>query len=100
MDSATTRSVHPQMSEWSSELELAAQIADSLEVLNVNFVRVNSPRGTHIPDPRRVPRPGDIELTDAGEPAPKRMSTPAEIRAFFGGAVRYTPKAPTPAEGN
>lgn len=82
-------------------MELIAQAVDLLTIQVVNFLRANTKRGTRIPDPTPVPRPGapgQPSRSDASTPAPaRRMATKDELAAFFGGRVRYTP---TDGNGN
>lgn len=99
-DSATARACDPLGGQWSTERELMAQTVDYLAILNTNFARANSKAGTSIPNPRFIPRPGDEEVDEPAAARPRRMSTPNEIRAFFGGSVRYTPRAAAPERSN
>lgn len=103
-DSATARALDPHGGHWPTDTELMAQVVDSLSILNVNFVRANSKKGTSVPNPSFVPRPDlpeEAVAAIASGTAPKRrMSSPDEMRAFFGGSVRYSPKPATPERSN
>lgn len=73
-------------------LDLAAIGVELLSGANYLFVKANVKRGTHVPDPLKIPR----VWRETGEDK-KRPSTPAEVAAFFGSRlqVRYTPKGET-----
>lgn len=99
-DSATARALDPLGGHWHVETELAAQVVDHLAVLNANFVKANSKPGASVRTPQPVPRPDIVEDAEVAEAPRKRMATPQELRAFFGGSVRYTPRAEAPERSN
>lgn len=67
---------------WTNTEELLAQLVEEQSVL-IRLFHTAYFKPPH-PDIRHVPRPGDGEA----EKTPK--SKAAEMKAFFGGAVRYT----------
>lgn len=80
----------PRATGWGNVEELLAALVEVVDAGNRLFFRANTKRGQRQPDPIEVPRPerGTGETEDVR--APKRQATSEEIRAFFGGAVRYT----------
>lgn len=78
---------------WGTVEELLAGLVEQVDATNRLLYRINSKRGTSQPKPIKVPRPDpDPRQTDpvARGPKKKRPATSEELRAFFGGAVRYT----------
>lgn len=70
-------------------LDLEAIAAEILSGANWLFIKAHVKKGTHVPDPLKIPR----VWRETGEDT-KRQSTPEEVAAFFGSRiqVRYTPK--------
>lgn len=71
-----------------------------LSILNVNFIRANSKQGTRVPDPVFIERPDGLRTTTSSStsssehhPAGRRLASKDEVRRFFGGNVRYTPRS-------
>lgn len=92
---ALHRSIDPARVDWSQTDELLATLVEVVDIGNRDFAAVHSDKGSPPRKPIRVPRPGH-----EAEPAPaRRQATPEEMRAFFGGAIRYTGKAGT-ADGD
>lgn len=81
----------PRATGWGNTEELLAALIETVDSGNRLYFRANTKRGTRQPDPITVPRPerktGETE--DVSRPR-KRQATPEEMRAFFGGSVRYT----------
>lgn len=94
LDSALGRSVAPHRLEWSTTEELLATLIEVTDAGNVMFFAAHSKPGTPRPRPIRVPRPGQPDGNGA-EPARRRRrpATADDMRRFFGGAVRYTPRS-------
>lgn len=69
--------------EWGAAEELLAQAVDWLAMLEWR-TRAAHFKGPHDP-PELVPRPGDGGLPDqVAMVAPPKMSSPAELKSFFG----------------
>lgn len=73
--------------QWDTTAQLLALVAELIDLGNRNFVAVHSKKGSQIPDPIQIDRPGPNGASSNG----KRKATAAEMKAFFGGAVTYTP---------
>lgn len=88
---------------WGNVEELLAALVELTDGTNRLLFRANTKKGVTQPKPIKVPRPSG----EPGETEPvkrKRPATSEELKAFFGGAVRYTgPKVedvnPTPGDG-
>lgn len=74
-----------QAERWGSIEELLAAILEVLDRNGLWFFQVNTPNDTPTPDPIEINRPGEAS-TNGSRPA-----TPAQVKAFFGSAVHYTP---------
>lgn len=70
-------------------LDLAAIQAELLSGANWLTIKIHSKKGTHVPDPLKIPRVWRQNGEDT-----KRQSTPEEVASFFGSRmqIRYTPK--------
>lgn len=95
-ESALARSINPELASWSATEDLLANLIEVTDHGNRLFFQAYSEPGARQPEPLRVRRPGPGELAAMAQVAPAepeapRMATPAEIKAFFGGDVRYTP---------
>lgn len=95
-DSALARSINSDLSQWSATDELLADLIEVTDHGNRLFFQAHSAEGTRQPEPLRVRRPSDREIAAMAQVAPAepeapRMATPGEMKAFFGGDVRYTP---------
>ena len=94
-DSAFVRTITPRLPQaaaaWSTTDYLLALIAELVDANTIAFVIAHSKKGATKPTPIKIDRPDD-------KPAhPANMSSP-EARAFFAGAIQYTPAEETPAE--
>jgi hypothetical protein len=76
-----------QPGDWTVEAELLATLCEVAHGHASMFLVANSKKGTEPPRPLRIPRP-----SDPAEETGSRHATKDEVRAFFAGAVRYTPK--------
>ena len=74
-----------QSQRWDTMTELLAALVELVDIGNRMFYRANF-KG-RVPDPVEINRPG----SNGAEPEEHRPATAAEMRAFFGGAVEYTP---------
>jgi len=74
---------------WSNAEELLAIIAELVDQNTRMFVIANSKKGTQAPKPIDIQRPTRVTDAEAKEPK-RRQATPAELRAWFGGAVRVS----------
>lgn len=83
-----------QVGEWGNVEELLAVNAEVTDAGNRLFYSAHTKKGTPAPKPLKIPRPERTATAAAGgaKPASKkrRPATSEEMRAFFGGAVRYT----------
>lgn len=75
--------------------ELLAVLVELADEQNRMFGAAHSKEGRPHRKPVEVRRPADI----AERSAPRRQSTPEELAAFFGGAIRYTGGAPAAPAG-
>lgn len=79
----------PRATGWGNVEELLAGILEVVDAGNRLYFRAHTKRGAQQPKPIKVPRPE--RTTGETEPVKvKRQATSEELRAFFGGAVRYT----------
>lgn len=79
----------PLPGDWTNADELLAVLAELAHAQILLTLRINTEKGTRLPEPLTIPRP----YVDAEETKPK-LASPEEIRRFFGarGRVQYTPK--------
>lgn len=70
-----------QRERWDTETELLAALVEAVDFGNRMF-HAAWIEGD-VPEPVEIHRPGDNADED-------RLATPAEMKAFFGGAVQYT----------
>lgn len=71
---------------WGATEELLALLAELVDAGNRTFFRVHSKRGAQQPKPLEITRPPDPNEA----PKERRPATSEDLRAIFGGAVRYT----------
>ena len=82
LDSATARSLNPDMSKWAGRLktnEILADIFDVLSMINANLVAIGQRKRAKTPD--RYPRPG-VEQPGRQQIG-KGPLPPDELRAWF-----------------
>lgn len=91
VESETARSLGaPRPGEWTATDHLLALVADQLAIGNHFFLLAHVKKGTSVPKPKMVPRPGDVTTETKRRPA-----TAEELAAALGrtkGLVRYHPK--------
>jgi hypothetical protein len=82
---------------WSNTEELLAIACELIDQSNRLFFQANSKKGSKPPKPIEIRRPGrDDPSPTSAETGRRRQATSEELRAFFGGAARYTgPKGAT-----
>lgn len=81
------------MGEWSNLEELVAIAVEVIDQGNRQFHAAHSKKGARAPKPLRIPRPPRPRRKGEPEPEEERKKRPAtseELRAFFGGGIRYT----------
>lgn len=71
---------------WGPTEELLAVLAELVDAGNRLFFRVHAKRGASQPKPIEITRPPDPNEV----PKQRRPATSEDLRAIFGGAVRYT----------
>ena len=76
-----------QREQWDTTAELLAVLIEVLDRNGIWFFQANAEKGSAAPEPIAIHRPGK----NGTEPEPPRPATAAEMKAFFGGAVQYTP---------
>jgi hypothetical protein len=90
LESRTARELGAEApGDWTVADELLALAVESIEIANYLFLKVNTKKGTDLPKPMRIPRPG----AETGQA--KEQSSTAELGRFFGGPgviVNYTPQ--------
>lgn len=72
---------------WTNTDELLAMLIEVVDRGDRWFFQANSEKGTELPEPIVITRPGK----NGSDPEEPRQATAAEMKAFFGGAVQYTP---------
>lgn len=87
LESALLTQARPERIGWGNAEELLATLVELSHATWRVLVTVYSEKGASVPEPLRVPRPGQLN-----EPAAVTAS-PAEVKRFFGGGVRYVPRA-------
>lgn len=89
-----------QVVDWGNVEELLAGLIEVLDYGNRLFISAHSKKGAAAPKPIKVHRPKRRGL-EAEEERERRPATSEELRAFFGGAARYTGPSleDTPDEG-
>jgi hypothetical protein len=76
----------PAQTRWGNAEELLTILVNLTDMSIRNFIMANSKKGTPPPKPFvKITKPHEI----TEEKKPKRQATPDEMRAFFGGNVRY-----------
>lgn len=76
------RVLHPDSlgSDWGITEELLAKIIEIIDLGNRQFVMANVKKGTRIPDPIRIPRPGELKKS-------RRTASANEIVELLGGSA-------------
>lgn len=78
-----------QVGDWGNVEELLAGLIEVLDYGNRLFFSAHAKKGTSAPKPIKVHRPKPRGQSEE-DVAERRPATSEELRAFFGGAVRYT----------
>lgn len=78
-DSALARSINPEAAAWGNTEELLAVLAELIDHGNRLLFSVNRGKGTRIPEPIKIRRPGSIV-----EDIKRAPASHAEVIAFFG----------------
>lgn len=78
-ESALVRALDPQGWSWGVSEYLLAAAVEQIDAGNRLFLMANVKKGTRIPEPVEIPRPGAEKQKEEVE----RMATKAEILAFF-----------------
>lgn len=84
------RRVSPELATWDTHAELMAALIEVTDYGNRLFYMANSKKGAAAPKPIEIRRPKSPDAIEAPKPE-RRMATTDEMKAFFGGAVTYTP---------
>lgn len=80
-----------QIGEWGNLEELVAGLIEVVDHGNRLFFAAHAKKGSQTPDPIRIHRPRRRgQAADEEAPTERRPATSEELKAFFGGAVRYT----------
>lgn len=80
------RSLRPESFGWTHTDELLAVLAELVDYSNRLFMLANTKKGTKLPDPLQINRPGEDpqKRKDAAKNV-KRKPTHEEVVRFFGG---------------
>lgn len=82
----------PKPGDWTNVDELLVGVVNELRIARYLFSVANAKKGTRVPEPKMVRRPGSGRDEDR-----KRPFTAEELARALGkgpGVVRYTPKEP------
>jgi len=80
----------PKPGDWTNTEELLAATVNELRASRYLFVRAHVKKGTSVPEPTMIRRPGAVRGEDR-----KRPATAEELARALGkgpGVIRYTPR--------